>query len=555
MSATLNTIPASPAQRTRRWHLWIITLLATLLALILLIYFGQGDQRQSLVLIWSAAAILFAALTAMAYLLHTTLANAKQLPRPVSAALILLVAILARAAIFQWWTPSLSDDLFRYRHEGRLVLHGIQPYSYIPAEAGVRIHPYTGQPIGILAHQTDLIDRMSNNGELPAVYFPMSQFAFAAAAWCEEHFISAAPIEPGTTVPSGRARDALWLRLAASPAMKPYRLIGVISDSAVVILLLLTLQRVDRSLWWAALYAWNPLPLIEASGNAHFEPLGIAFLLAAIYVVVRGVDNPGGLAFSASPADKGVGTSIQPSATLWRYVLATILLAAAFLVKPIALVAFPALLLYYWRTEKPHPAKSPITTHQSQIACPIRHSSFVIRHFITLSLIYALTIILAFLPFAAGLHDLRLTTKLVANNFEFNGAAFEFLRWFIFSGDTWILRTPLNILNLVALALVLLYAYCRRWPLAQTLGHATFLFIIFAIQVYPWYALWCLALVPLYFNRASWALSLTILLSYAVWFAYRATGQWELPIWAYAMEWLPVVVLEAMQLWKDAEDL
>ncbi len=410
----------------------------------------------------------------------------------------------ARVFVLATWTPSLSDDLFRYRHEGRLTLHGICPYSYIPAEAGVRINPYNGQPIGIINHQTDLLDRMSNNGEIPAVYFPVSQFAFATTAWCEEHLVSAAPVEPQTLVPDGPARDALWLQVATLPAMLPYRVMSLTADLAVVGLLLLILARTKRSLWWATLYAWHPLALIEIAGNAHFEPLGIMFLLAGIYAV------------------------------LWnRWNLAAVMLALALMVKPIALLAFPALLICNWYTQG-------------------RPNWRVMRlPFIQLSLVYVLTIIITILPFAGGLHDWRITLRIVADHFEFNGMLFEDIRWLVFGGNTIPVRYILHALSLLALAYIIKRAINCHWSMPQFLGHACVVFLLLAPQVYPWYALWPLALVPLAWNRASWVMSLTVILSYIVWPVFQSTGDWVMPSWAIVLEWIPVAVLEGVQLWRD----
>jgi hypothetical protein len=142
--------------------------------------------------------------------------------------------------------------------------------------------------------------------------------------------------------------------------------------------------------------------------------------------------------------------------------------------------------------------------------------------------------------------------RLLASHFEFNGFFFDLFRWNCFGGNTEPVRPLLHALNLAALLYVFWLAYRNRWPLPKLLGHAIIFFLLFSPMVYPWYALWALVLVPLAWNPAAWLLSLTILLSYAVWPTFHATGQWILPSWALAAEWVPVILLEALQLWRDA---
>jgi len=510
MPTAMSALPTTVAPPVRRrWAVWILTVLAALGALVLLIWSGAvPDQRVALGWIWGSAALLFAVLSGMAYLLWSAPAGSRRGTGWLSALFIMAVALAARVIVLQAWVPSLSDDLFRYRHEGHLVLHGVEPYSYLPSETGVRLDPYTGQPIGTIDHQTDLLDRMCNNRELPGVYFPVSQWAFAAAAWFEERLISPKPYQPNTAAPilDDQAHDALWLKLAASPPMKPYRVLAVLTDLGVVALLLAILARLGRSLWWAALYAWHPLPLIEAAGNAHFEPLGVLFLLAGLYGVVRR-----------------------------RWAAAAALLALAFMVKPIAALAFPALLLGYWHTH----------------GRPKWRTSW--RPLLQITLVYALTVILALLPFAGGLHDLRISMRIVGQHFMFNGGIFELFRWLIFAGGTDLLRIPLHLLNILALGGTLWLAFKRGWSIPQTLGHCCVLYLLFSVMVYPWYALWGLALVPLAWNRAAWVLALTVLASYIVWWVYQTTGDWELSPWTVPLEWIPVAVLEGAQLWRDAK--
>src|SRR5262249_58569856 len=50
--------------------------------------------------------------------------------------------------------------------------------------------------------------------------------------------------------------------------------------------LALLLRRLGRPMSLAALYAWNPLVVVEVAGSGHADPLGLFFLiLAALFIV------------------------------------------------------------------------------------------------------------------------------------------------------------------------------------------------------------------------------------------------------------------------------
>jgi len=65
--------------------------------------------------------------------------------------------------------PSFSDDIYRYLHEGRLVLEGLNPYLIAPIDT----------PEALRGVYFDLI----NNPDIPAAYPPAVQYALALGAW------------------------------------------------------------------------------------------------------------------------------------------------------------------------------------------------------------------------------------------------------------------------------------------------------------------------------------------------------------------------------------
>ena len=164
------------------------------------------------------------------------------------AALVLLVAAAARCVVAVAGPPFLSDDIWRYIHDGAtLGLAGENPYASSPAE-------------------TDPTFR-GNNPELVTIYQPASQWVFAGLARL-------------AALPHGLAADAVF-RLGFS-----------VFDLVAVALLLAALRRAGRSAWWAALYAWHPLAITEVAGAGHQDPLGIALLLASLLAADGVRDGP-----------------------------------------------------------------------------------------------------------------------------------------------------------------------------------------------------------------------------------------------------------------------
>jgi hypothetical protein len=126
----------------------------------------------------------------------------------------------------------LTDDLQRYRWEGRVQSEGRNPYATRPAETG---------------------DREVPGRDFPSVYGPLTQFAQRTAFEA-----------------SG---GKLW-------AMK---LPAILGDLAIVGLLA----------WFLpgrlSIYAWSPMPILEFWGQGHNDGLALAFVTAALLLPGAGV--------------------------------------------------------------------------------------------------------------------------------------------------------------------------------------------------------------------------------------------------------------------------
>lgn len=163
------------------------------------------------------------------------------LRRESSWSLVLGGAVLARLALFPL-EPSLSDDAFRYVWDGLVQLQGLNPYLYVPADPALEA-----------LRGGELFSQL-NSPERYTVYPPVSQLVFGASALFYE----------------ADARTAYYVMKAFMTAFD----LGTIA--------LLTRMVSARAV---LLYAWNPLVLLELTGQGHEEAIMVFFLVATAYLL------------------------------------------------------------------------------------------------------------------------------------------------------------------------------------------------------------------------------------------------------------------------------
>jgi uncharacterized membrane protein len=152
----------------------------------------------------------------------------------------LLVGLALGARAFVWSLP-VSDDVNRYRWEGRLVRLGLSPYA-APADAPE------------FAPLRDAVWAGMNHRDKLTVYPPLAEGVFAAL---------------------GAIADAPWM----------FKLAFTLADLA-VLPFLAALGGQER-LRWVALYALNPVPVLSFAGEAHFDSLMIVAAVAAVWAWER----------------------------------------------------------------------------------------------------------------------------------------------------------------------------------------------------------------------------------------------------------------------------
>ncbi len=153
------------------------------------------------------------------------------------------VALAARLALLPV-SPWLSDDLYRYAWEGRVVAAGHDPWRESPLDPAL----------------APLRDRVIwprvNHPQLATIYPPLAEAGFALVA-----------------------------RLRYS--VTAFKLWVVLHDLALVALLMAILRSRGRSPAWALTYAWNPLAVVEYAGSGHNDPTAMVWLALALLAAER----------------------------------------------------------------------------------------------------------------------------------------------------------------------------------------------------------------------------------------------------------------------------
>lgn len=190
---------------------------------------------------------------------------------------VLVVALQLRVPMFLA-EPTLSDDVWRYLHDGRAQNAGVNPYLYAPDDP--RTAQYRGPEHKLINHR-----------QLPTIYPPVAQYAFRIAA-------------------------------SSSRPILVWRLMLLAAEIAILIAGALLLKRCGLPAANLALYAWHPLAIFEGIGSAHLEPLAIASLVLAAWWAARGSWARSGFALALSVGAKLVAAPLllliarRPGATL-----------------------------------------------------------------------------------------------------------------------------------------------------------------------------------------------------------------------------------------------
>ena len=265
-----------------------LLLISSLVLLAGTTYLTYGVERND-----TAPLLVGYSLTFVAYLVSCRLAQAPQHVKR-----LLIVAVVARAVLLPAM-PNLSDDLYRFVWDGRLLAQGYDPFAYRPSEIM--------QGAGNVA--ADGIDQalfeQLNSPEYYTIYPPVNQAVFALAAWLSPTSVRGSAIVIRLVIFAAELLT-LWLltRLLNTEhrtSSTEYRRKEDTSSAGRPRLIthysLLDIFRQNQHnktptpyhppARHILLYALNPLVIVELTGNLHFEALMITFVLGSVYLLRR----------------------------------------------------------------------------------------------------------------------------------------------------------------------------------------------------------------------------------------------------------------------------
>ncbi len=162
------------------------------------------------------------------------------------------VAILLRFLLI-FALPNLSDDIYRFIWDGRLLINGINPFEQLPSY-------YIEHNISLQGINQELYQKL-NSPDYFTIYPPVAQFVFAVSCWIFPKSI-----------------------LGSAIIMKLFLFVFEIGS---ILLIIKLLKHFSLPFKNVLLYALNPLIIIEITGNLHFEGAMIFFFLLGVWLLIK----------------------------------------------------------------------------------------------------------------------------------------------------------------------------------------------------------------------------------------------------------------------------
>ena len=358
----------------------------------------------------------------------------------------LLWVILGAAFVFRLTLvplePSLSDDLYRYRWDGFIQRDGWNPYAIAPEDR--QLVRYRD---GYWVHVS--------NQEMPNIYPPVTELVLRATA-------------------------------AASGKLLAFKAPMLAAEALLIGLLAFWIRRSGRRDFTLAIYAWNPLVVVELAASGHNDPLAMLFSAAALFLIIER-----------------------------RTVLSTLALGLAVLAK-----FFPILLAPLWlrRTGWPH---NPRSWTGLGLACSLAAATWW--------------------PYRAAWPRVLTLFQPYRKHWVNNASLYSLLKWFSGSDD-WAWGIGVGIVVGIAL-----WAALRN---VEPLRAAYLLFgavPLLSQNAFSWYFLWVAPLLVFFPNPAWLLLTILEFLSYHVLIGYGITGVWKFDPLFLWLEYAPFYVLLVAQ--------
>lgn len=312
-------------------------------------------------------------------------------------------ALVARLVTLPF-LPQLSEDYLRFFFDGFLFNSGQNPYLILPS----RYLMENGTPA-----LQDLLAEM-NSPDYFTIYPPVSQYLF------------------GIVFRLSGGSLSLFVLLS--------KISFILFDLGVIGLLSQILQRIGSPVKYTFLYAFNPLIIIELTGNLHTEGVAVFFSLASLYLLLQR-----------------------------KWVLSSLVLGIAISVKLLPFLILPVFIKYLGG-----------------------------KRGIVAGVISCLLFLLTFLPFLSydTIVHFGSSVDLYFRTFEFNAYLYFILRELI---SRFIGYNPISFLGpflaaVSGLSILLVSIHYIRTPeRRQFTGPIVFIYLLYftlATTVHPWYISW-----------------------------------------------------------------
>jgi alpha-1,6-mannosyltransferase len=442
---------------------------------------GYGIERQD----FCAFITLFGILFLYYLLVIRELQNKNQLPSYSTVS----VSILLRL-IFLFALPNLSDDFYRFIWDGRLTVSGINPYLNLPTD-------FSENPL--FSHL--------NSPQYYTVYPPVSQYIFAFSTW---------------VFPENILGSVIVMRVFI-----------ILADIGCIILL----KKFTKNFLW---YAFNPLIIIELTGNLHFEGVMLCWFLIALYFLEQMRHRRKAITALTLNTDYKSATESFQIANLeeqdlteslgerGQIILVALFFALAICTKLLVLVFMPLIIRYLY----------------------LKKSNFKDALKFTFYTIFFS--FLLFLPFSEKQLFINFSKSLdlYFQKFEFNTSVYYLVRWlgFRLSGFNIIyLAGPL--LSVFSGFLILWISFKKQRKILSELPMGLFVIILsiyflFTTTVHPWYLTTLVGLACLTPYRFPMVWSGVVAFSY---YAYTNSPVQE-NLWLVAFEYLMVACVAIYEL-------
>ncbi len=170
------------------------------------------------------------------------------------------MGILLRGGMF-FLTPLQETDVYRYLWDGAVTAHGINPYSYAPADVCNDTIPATDPNAFLLqglARESGGVLEKVNHPTLRTIHPPAAQSLFCAAYWITPYELTG------------------------------WRIVLSIFDGIAATAVGVLLWRLGKSSAYLAVYFWNPLLIYETYYHCHLDLAATALVITFVtFLVLR----------------------------------------------------------------------------------------------------------------------------------------------------------------------------------------------------------------------------------------------------------------------------